>query len=87
MRQDLYGRLDRVVFFQDGEGSWRWNYRAAGNGKVLAASDQGYSDLDDARLTAERVLARRIVFGATVDQAAAFPQDEIPGVMGWSGAR
>lgn len=56
----LMGHRDRVVFYRDQSGRWRWRFRAAGNGRVLADSGQGYRRLDDAWAAAERVTARNI---------------------------
>lgn len=47
---------DRLTFYTDDIGEWRWTVRAAGNNTVTLASTQGYADRRDAIANAERYL-------------------------------
>lgn len=58
-RVKLYrGDMDRVEFYIDAQDQWRWRFRAAGNGKVLADSGQGYSKSKQAWDSCRRVTGR-----------------------------
>lgn len=52
---------DRVMFYFDKENEIRWRYLSAGNGKTLADSGEGYSDLDQAVESCSRVVNRLLV--------------------------
>lgn len=57
---DRHGNVDRVIFYTDNAGQWRWRYRAGGNSAILADSAQGYTNLTDAWTAAERVTDRMV---------------------------
>lgn len=44
---------DRWDFYLDNWGEWRWR-RAAGNGKIVGASTQGYKNKEDCINNAQR---------------------------------
>lgn len=64
---DLHGDVDRVVFYRDDAGEWRWRFRAAGNAEILADSGQGYVDYLAAWDGAERVVNRTLAQVANPD--------------------
>jgi len=39
-------QMDKWEFYQDASKSWRWR-RVAGNGKIVGASSQGYTNKSD----------------------------------------
>jgi uncharacterized protein YegP (UPF0339 family) len=47
-------RIDKIVFYRDCAGDWRWTYRHW-NGNVLADSGQGYTRKRDAEKGVVRV--------------------------------
>ena len=50
-------RRDRVEFYRDSEGQWRWRYRTS-NGHIMADSGQGYSRRIDCMRAASRVVSQ-----------------------------
>lgn len=59
MSVKLYrGDMDRVEFYLDEDDQWRWRFRAAGNGRVLADSGQGYAKSKQAWESCRRVVGR-----------------------------
>ena len=47
-------RMDRVQIYPAPDG-WRWRFRAAGNGEIMAVSSEGYVALKDCQAAARRV--------------------------------
>lgn len=74
----LHGHYDRVVFYRDRAGKWRWRFRAAGNGRIMGDSGQGYAVLTDAWVAAERVTRSRLIYLTPGDVPGPL---ELPGVV------
>ncbi len=45
--------MDKWEIYQDGNGEWRWR-RVAPNGKIVAASSEGYKNRSDCVANARR---------------------------------
>lgn len=56
-------RVDKVEFYRDASGEWRWRYINSDNGKAMADSGEGYHNLTDAETAARRLFdPQRVVF-------------------------
>ena len=47
-------RPDHVIFYTDQAGDWRWQYRRS-NGRIMADSAEGYTDLRGAEKAARHL--------------------------------
>jgi uncharacterized protein YegP (UPF0339 family) len=54
-------RLDRVEVYQADDG-WRWRWRAAGNGQVMATGAEAYDSAGDCEAGARRVCGRWVAY-------------------------
>lgn len=56
-------RVDKVQFYRDDAGEWRWRYICHENGKTLGESGEGYKNLTDAETAARRMFdPQRVVY-------------------------
>ncbi len=66
------GDVDRIILYRDAKHLYRWRFRAAGNGEVMADSGQGYRTRDAAKEGAARVTGRTLT---TRDTKSAGPEE------------
>lgn len=66
---------DKIVFFRDVAGEWRWRYRSS-NGRTLADSGEGYSNFADAK-TACAVVCNRLLMESDMASDEAFLSYEV----------
>lgn len=76
-QHERLAQVDHVVMYRDADGKWRWRFKAARNGHILAQSPHGYRREKDCRAAIRRVTGRLpceyVTFG-----------DPVPECTGWA---
>ena len=67
-------RPDKVAFYKDSIGEWRWR-RTAPNGEIVGASHEGYADRRDCDANFKRSLSLNYEHADTPDVEPTDPQE------------